>query len=757
MTAHLHPSLTADDLAMFARLGIPPELLAEAQVRRVTDSEARRDFGIWTADATKDVNGILFPYFIPPVTYRVGARVRRDKPEIGDDGKVENKYCSAYGDRKHLYFPPGAKAKFDDPNLIIVFVESEKAALALTAWAKRVGIPLVAIAMGGCWGWHGRIGVKEDTRDEVKGPLPDLDYGDGHKVYVLLDSNVATNSKVKIARDAFIRELTKAERKCEVLICELPRMNGVINGPDDFLSACGDEAMSEILAAAHPPPKRILQFPKKSAAHTTMPPKPAAPPLAADKAAKLSSELLTMCRTWIRRFVVLSESQAIVCAVWLLHTYVWEIASKTPYLHIYSAEKEEGKTQLVATLAALACKQQTAEEISGSALRRVPGQLKPTLFLDEMDAMLRGDKDKAEAIRGLLNSGYRAKGCALLCGGKESNFALERFPSFCPKVLAGIGQLWDTVAGRSIPIELHRMAADQSVEDIDDDDVVEALAQPILNALERWGEGVLPQLKQIAVEKVPGLKHRQQNISKPLVQIVTLAGPEWTEALTKALRELFQVTGSGDDSTGVILLDDIHSIFAERHPKLHIPSKELAAALNEIEGRPWADWGRSEKGLTANQLAKQLRKYHIHPHVITPAGETSFRGYEKSDFTDAWKRYCSYPPSQGVKAYESASTLNETLFSKRKEGAAAYTSKNAETYEINEVLHSYTSKGGVNGREPFETQANTPPQASATDANGQPKEASGPEVPEQPATPKRPKPEEVLQASPADEDDAERL
>jgi CHC2 zinc finger/Protein of unknown function (DUF3631) len=251
-------------------------------------------------------------------------------------------------------------------------------------------------------------------------------------------------------------------------------------------------------------------------------------------AAPLTSEMLLQCRKWIERFVVLSEQQAIVCSVWLLHTYVWEIASKTPYLHIYSAEKEEGKTQLVATLAALSNKPLTAEEISASALRRVPGQLKPTLFLDEMDAMMKGDKEKAEIVRGLLNSGFRSKGCALLCAGKDKNFALERYPSFCPKVLAGIGQLWDTVAGRSIPIELHRMRPGQSVEDIDDDDIVEAQAQPLRADLKRWGEWALPHLKQISVEKVPGLGHRQQNISKQLMQIANLAGPEWTKALTQA-------------------------------------------------------------------------------------------------------------------------------------------------------------------------------------------------------------------------------
>ena len=66
-------ALTADDLAAFARLGITPELLSNAGVRRVSDAEARRDNGI-SFGATKDLSGILFPYFSPVTSHRTTAR-----------------------------------------------------------------------------------------------------------------------------------------------------------------------------------------------------------------------------------------------------------------------------------------------------------------------------------------------------------------------------------------------------------------------------------------------------------------------------------------------------------------------------------------------------------------------------------------------------------------------------------------------------------------------------------------------------------
>jgi hypothetical protein len=242
--------LTPDDLAAFHRLGIPSELLEAAYVRRVSDREARDDYGI-KASAAADLSGIVFPYFSIVTDLRAGVRLRRDNPEI-EAGKEKNKYLSAYGDRKHLYFPPGAAAKLQDADCAIGLVEAEKSCLALTAWAKRTGVNLLAIAMGGDWGWRGRIGKLENPHGErvdELGPIPDLDCVNGRKVYVLLDANSATNPKVQQAQAALVRELLK--RNSEVLVCRLPNVDGV-NGPDDYIGLYGDDAMAVVLAESHP-------------------------------------------------------------------------------------------------------------------------------------------------------------------------------------------------------------------------------------------------------------------------------------------------------------------------------------------------------------------------------------------------------------------------------------------------------------------------------------------------------------------------
>jgi len=187
-------TLTERDVEMFARIGVPLDLLEAARVEHVSDADARERFGI-QGPASKDMAGIVFPYHSHVTERRVTARVRRDNPEI-EDGRPKNKYVSAYGDRRHLYFSPDAWEKLQNPSTIIVLVEAEKSSLALTAWARRTGTDLLAVGLGGCWGWRGRIGKAEGidgSRVDVTGAIPDLSVCDGRTVHVCMDANAATN------------------------------------------------------------------------------------------------------------------------------------------------------------------------------------------------------------------------------------------------------------------------------------------------------------------------------------------------------------------------------------------------------------------------------------------------------------------------------------------------------------------------------------------------------------------------------------
>jgi AAA domain/Domain of unknown function (DUF3854) len=242
-------ALNSSDLSLFQSLGVTSELLARAGVRRVTDEEARKLLG---ASHPGNLAGIYFPYSDPETGHRVSGRLRRDHPEVGANGKVDRKYACAFGDNRHLYFPPGSGSLLSDPSVPATIVESEKAGLALTALAERLGKRPLVIGTGGCWGWCGKTGIESKpngSREESRGPLPDFDRISWlrRKVVILFDSNVNSNPEVQFAREALGWQLTR--RGAKVYLVNIPEGGGV-NGPDDFIEAHGDNAFVKLLKTA---------------------------------------------------------------------------------------------------------------------------------------------------------------------------------------------------------------------------------------------------------------------------------------------------------------------------------------------------------------------------------------------------------------------------------------------------------------------------------------------------------------------------
>ncbi len=307
----------------------------------------------------------------------------------------------------------------------IVLVEAEKSALAIAAWAKRTGFSILPIAMGGAWGWRGRIGKVADARgervDEV-GALPDLGCAaDGRKVYVLLDVNAKTNPRVEQARAALARQLRK--QRADVRVLDLPVGDG-INGPDDFIGSRGDDALRAVIAGADS-----------------------------------GVSVLDRTETFLRRFVSLSDAQAVVITLWILHTHSFEVwDASTPYLAICSAEKQCGKTRLLEILELLVHNPWLTGRATAAALVRKIESEHPTLLLDETDSALRSGDEYAAALTGVLNNGYRKGMAYTMCVGQGANITTKDFHPYGPKAIAGIGQLPDTVADRAIPIRLKRQS-----------------------------------------------------------------------------------------------------------------------------------------------------------------------------------------------------------------------------------------------------------------------------------------------------------
>ena len=385
-----------------------------------------------------------------------------------------------------------------------------------------------------------------------------------------------------------------------------------------------------------------------------------------------TAALLRQCQEWILRYIVVSDEQAIILAAWLLHTHVFEAAETTPYIHITAPEKSCGKSRLMEAMEQLAATPIRSGGMTAAALVRTIEAKKPTIFLDEMDAQLGGDKEYAETIRGILNEGFRRGGVFYKCVGQ--NFDLKAFNVYGAKCFAGIGALPDTVASRSIAIEMRRKLPGARVEAFRQR-AVQAAAAPIKSALEKWAAGgAVSLLREIEPDPVESLSDRQNDIAEPLLCIAQLAGDEWLRRLTTALKNVFKISSIDEGSIGAALLQDIRTIFEQRGT-VQIPSKEVVTLLCEIEGRPWADWNHG-KGLSTNNLARQLKKFGIYPLTIR-VGDDTAKGYRRTDFDDAWARYCPLPPIQTVTTTQPASLLAETVISNRNKFSPVTVAKSA--------------------------------------------------------------------------------
>jgi len=350
---------------------------------------------------------------------------------------------------------------------------------------------------------------------------------------------------------------------------------------------------------------------------------------------------------------------------------VMPAASHTPYLHITAPEKECGKTLLMDVLAAVAFNPLSASGITPAALIRSVDMFKPTLFLDEMDSGQNGNRELAEAIRGILNAGFKRGGFFIKCGG--SDHEVIKYNAFGPKVFAGIGELPGTVASRSIIITMQRKLKTEKVKQFRDDAAAKAAA-PIKATLAEWAAGVVDVLKRTEPEPIDSLSARQQDVTEPLLAIAALGGDDWTEKVRRALINLFASDCAQDTSTGVALLSDIRMIFGEAKRDA-IPSRELALNLAHLDGRPWADRSNG-RGLSQNDLAKELKRFGIYPRAIRIAEKTP-RGYRRDDFKDAWARYCPQRPQENTTAQQPASTLTETELSSHNEQSGVAVKENA--------------------------------------------------------------------------------
>jgi hypothetical protein len=375
------------------------------------------------------------------------------------------------------------------------------------------------------------------------------------------------------------------------------------------------------------------------------------------------ADLLDQLVAFIRQYVVMSPAQVDAAALWIVHTHAVEAAETTLYLAVNSVEKRSGKSRLLEVLGLLVARPLATANISDAALFRAIAERSPTLLFDEVDAIFGPKARDREDLRALLNAGYRRGGYVYRMGGAKMT-TLEPFEVFCPKALAGIGRLPDTVADRSIPLVMKRKAPGESVKRFRRREV-DPSAEALRGQVEEWAQSHIEALMEARPEIPAWLDDRAADGWESLLAISDHAESDWPDRARRAALELSASEEREDDSFGVQLLADIHRAFEDRSID-RLATSELLDTLAADDEAPWADWHGKGK-MSPRSLAALLKPYEIRSRSVRlDSGETP-KGYLREQFEDAWRRYL---PSQ---ALQSATTPQPASLTEKQPDSICHT------------------------------------------------------------------------------------
>ena len=375
-----------------------------------------------------------------------------------------------------------------------------------------------------------------------------------------------------------------------------------------------------------------------------------------------TADLLDAIDTLLDRFVAFpSEHERHAVAAWVLHTWTLDAFDSTPRLALLSPEKGSGKTRTLEVLELLVPNPHHTVNMSAAALFRVVGsETTATLLMDEADTYL-GWKVAAqhEDIRGLVNAGHR-RGAVTYRVSVEKGIEVQAFPAYSAVALAGIGDLPDTIIDRSVVVPMQRRSPSEQVEAFRRRKVEPTTAN-LRDAIEVWSADQVDVLAELLddLELPAGIEDRAADVWEPLIAIATLAGDPWEQRLTDAATTINNARQDRDPSLGMQLLRDIRQVFDDRQAD-RISSAQLAEALADIEGAPWADIRGNP--IDANGIAKRLRAYSVRP-AVHRFGDTTARGYLKEDFYDVWQRYlpAGTPPPEPRNPHNSRHETDPTV------------------------------------------------------------------------------------------------
>jgi hypothetical protein len=217
----------------------------------------------------------------------------------------------------------------------------------------------------------------------------------------------------------------------------------------------------------------------------------------------------------------------LLLAIWVFGTYMFKCFRFFGYLWINSFVKRCGKSLLL-DIFSLICFNATSRLVdpSSSFLFREADSNDGTLILDEIESLGGADKDQKSELITLLNSGFQRGSQAPRMETKNREFVVTYFNAYCPKVLAGIKPVVDTIEDRAFKIPMVRKTKSEVVKRFNLR-VLDSQIEKIREELFIWALKYAGEVSEVydSLPEVPGTEgfdDRLKDILEPLLSIASV-------------------------------------------------------------------------------------------------------------------------------------------------------------------------------------------------------------------------------------------
>ena len=279
-------------------------------------------------------------------------------------------------------------------------------------------------------------------------------------------------------------------------------------------------------------------------------------------------EMLGNVSAMIQRYVDMPVTLADAVALWIVTTWLHNYLELSTFLNVTCATKRCGKSLLMEVIGTLVFRPlPVSGRITPAALFRTIELAEPTLLLDEADTYMTNDPE----LRGIVNGSQR-RASAFVLRTVGEDYEPRQFKTWCPKAIAGIGGLPDTVLDRSLTIRLERRAPNTGrLPHWRNRDALRI--DTIRRQFARWTKDneqkVLRQCN--AVSFPSGLHDRVRDAWEAPLAIAEVAGGDWPERARRAC-EAVQANTEAETGVGVQLLADLRKVFRDAGDPASMPT-----------------------------------------------------------------------------------------------------------------------------------------------------------------------------------------